>query len=112
MKKRTRRSILILTLALVGAVPGCDAWRTVRQCGFQGCPEDQRITAEIESLLAQHRQLMPPNIVYVQTLDGVVYLSGQVATPLQRAEAEDVSRQAAGVRGVVNSISLGYRGGV
>jgi len=48
--------------------------------------------------------------VYVQTLGGVVYLSGQVATPLQRTEAEDVARQAAGVNRVVNTISLGYRG--
>lgn len=110
MKKPTRRSILILALALVGAVPGCDAWRTVRQCGLQGCPEDRRITAEIQSLLAEHRALMPPNMVYVQTLGGVVYLSGQVATPLQRTEAEDVARQAAGVNRVVNTISLGYRG--
>jgi osmotically-inducible protein OsmY len=49
-------------------------------------------------------------MVYVQTLDGVVYLSGQVMTPLQRTEAEDVARQAAGVKRVVNTISLGYRG--
>jgi osmotically-inducible protein OsmY len=110
MDKRTRRGILILTLALVTAVPGCDALRTVRQCGYQGCPEDRRITAEIESLLAGHTALQPPNMVYVQTLNGVVYLSGQVRTPLQRTEAEDVARQAAGVTRVVNTISLGYRG--
>ncbi len=110
MKKRTRRSILILALALVGAVPGCDAFRTVRRCGAQGCPEDRRITAEIEALLAEHTELMPPNMVYVQTLGGVVYLSGQVMTPLQRTEAEDVARQAAGVKRVVNTISLSYRG--
>jgi len=110
MKKGTRRSILILTLALVGAVPGCDAYRTVRQCGSQGCPADRRITAEIESLLAEHTALMPPSMVYVQTLDGVVYLSGQVMTPLQRTEAEDVAREAAGVKRVVNTISVGYRG--
>jgi osmotically-inducible protein OsmY len=111
MEKRTRRSILVLTLALVGAVPGCDAYRTVRQCGSQGCAEDRRITADIESLLAEHRELMPPNMVYVRTLDGVVYLSGQVSTPLQRTEAEDVARQAEGFKRVVNTISVGYRGG-
>jgi len=110
MNKRTRRSVLILSLALVAAVPGCDAYRTVRQCGSQGCPADRRITAEIESLLSEHRALMPPNMVYVRTLDGVVYLSGQVITPLQRTEAEDVARQAGGVRQVVNNISVGYRG--
>jgi osmotically-inducible protein OsmY len=111
MEKRVRHSILILTLALVGALPGCDAYRTVRQCGSQGCTEDRRITADIESLLAEHRALMPPNMVYVRTLDGVVYLSGQVATPLQRTEAEDVARQAEGFKRVVNNISVDYRGG-
>ena len=49
-------------------------------------------------------------MVYVRTLDGVVYLSGQVATPLQRTEAEDVVRHVAGVRRVINTISLSYRG--
>jgi osmotically-inducible protein OsmY len=110
MKKRTRRSIVILMLVLVGAVPGCDAYRTVRQCGLQGCPEDRRISAEIEARLAEHTELMPPNMVYVRTLDGVVYLDGQVATPLQRTEAEDLARQAAGVKRVVNMIALAYRG--
>ena len=110
MDKRTRSSLLIVALALAGAVAGCDAFRTVRQCGAQGCPEDRRITAEIESLLAERRELMPPNMVYVRTLDGVVYLSGQVATPLQRTEAEDVARQADGFKRVVNTISVGYRG--
>jgi len=110
MEKRTRTSILIVAVALAGAVPGCDAYRTVRQCGSQGCPEDRRITADIEALLAEHRALMPPNMVYVRTLDGVVYLSGQVATPLQRTEAEDVARQAGGFKRVVNTISVGYRG--
>jgi osmotically-inducible protein OsmY len=109
MNKHTRRRILVLTLALLGAVPGCDAYRTVRQCGFQGCPEDRRITAEIDALLEEHTALMPPNMVYVQTVDRVVYLSGQVNTPLQRTEAEDVVRQVAGIRRVVNTISLSYR---
>ncbi|HEY1873752.1 MAG TPA: BON domain-containing protein [Steroidobacteraceae bacterium] len=109
MNKHTRRRILVLTLALLGAVPGCDAYRTVRQCGFQGCPEDRRITAEIDALLEEHTALMPPNMVYVQTVDRVVYLSGQVNTPLQRTEAENVVRQVAGIRRVVNTISLSYR---
>src|SRR5215472_4878449 len=109
MKKGTRRSILIFTLALVGAVPGCDAYRTVRECGSQGCPEDRRITAEIEARVAEHRQLLPPSIVYVRTLDGVVYLSGQVMTHLERTEAEDLARQTVGVKRVVNMLSLPYR---
>jgi osmotically-inducible protein OsmY len=109
MKKRTRRRVLILVLALVGAVSGCDAYRTVRECGAQGCPEDRRITAEIKARVAEHRELLPPSMVYVQTLDGVVYLSGQVMTHLERSEAEDLARQTVGVKRVVNMLSLPYR---
>src|SRR5215472_10464067 len=101
MKKGTRRSILIFTLALVGAVPGCDAYRTVRECGSQGCPEDRRITAEIEARVAEHRQLLPPSMVY---------LRGQVMTHLERTEAEDLARETVGVKRVVNMLSLPYRG--
>jgi osmotically-inducible protein OsmY len=110
MQKPSRRSILILALALVGAVPGCDAYTTVRRCGSQGCAADQQITADIKALLSQHTALLPPSMVYVRTLDGVVYLSGQVMTPLQRTEAEDVVRQVAGVRQVINTLSVPYRG--
>ena len=110
MDKRTRRGILIITLALVAAVPGCDAYTTVRRCGSEGCPADQQITTDIRALLSQRTALLAPNMVYVRTLDGVVYLSGQVATPLQRTEAEDVVRHVAGVRRVINTISLSYRG--
>lgn len=105
-----RRGILILAVTLAGAVPGCEVYPTVRSCGPQGCPPDQQITTEIKALLAQHPALLPPNLVYVRTREGVVYLSGQVATPLQRSEAEELAREPAGVRRVVNNIALEYRG--
>ncbi len=109
MKKPTRRGVLILVMAVSGAVPGCDAYSAYRRCGFHGCPEDQRITAEIKTLVAEHPELLAPNMVYVQTRDGVVYLSGQVATDLQRTTAEELARQPLGVRRVVDLMSLTYR---
>jgi osmotically-inducible protein OsmY len=48
--------------------------------------------------------------VYVQTLNRVVYLSGQVATELQRLTAESVAQGAPGVRRVVDNIALTYEG--
>jgi osmotically-inducible protein OsmY len=48
-------------------------------------------------------------MVYVQTLDGVVYLNGQVATGLQRSDAEELAHQPPGVKRVVDMISLTYR---
>jgi osmotically-inducible protein OsmY len=72
---------------------------------------DQRITAEVRARLAERPDLSAPNLVYVATRDSVVYLSGQMATDLQRTEAEELVRATPGVKRVVNSISLGYRGG-
>jgi osmotically-inducible protein OsmY len=40
----------------------------------------------------------------------VVFLSGRVATDLQRETAASVAREASGVREVVNSIALTYEG--
>jgi osmotically-inducible protein OsmY len=54
--------------------------------------------------------LQPPNQVYVQTLDGVVYLTGQVATDLQRDSAEAVAHETSGVSRIVNTIALTYGG--
>ena len=63
-----------------------------------------------DSALTQQPALQPPNQVYVQTLDGVVYLTGQVATDLQRDTAESVAHEASGVSRVMNTIALTYAG--
>jgi osmotically-inducible protein OsmY len=97
----------VLALILAGAVSGC---ATYRKCGLGGCPGDEQITTEVTALLHQYPELQPPNLVYVQTLDGVVYLTGQVNTESERAQAKSVARQAAGVKRVVNSINVSYQG--
>ena len=96
-----------VALVVTGALPGCAGYR---KCGFQGCPGDAAITAQVEALLAQHPALGPPNLVRVKTLDRVVHLTGQVATELQRDVAESVALQAAGEARVVNSIALTSEG--
>jgi len=50
--------------------------------------------------------LQPPNLIQVQTLDHVVYLSGLVDTDFQQQMAQSVALQAPGVSRVVNSIGL------
>ncbi len=108
----TRSSLAVLTLAalLPAALSGCASYRAYSKCGYSGCPGDQQISAEVRSLLFEHVELRAPNLIYVHTLDGVVYLSGQVATDLQREIAESVAREAPDVRSVVDMISLMYRG--
>ena len=101
---------LAFFIILTGTLPGCAAYSAYSKCGSRGCPGDATLTAEVRALLNQHPALGPPNQVYVQTLDRVVYLTGRVATDLQRDTAESVAHEATGVSRVVNTIALTYAG--
>jgi osmotically-inducible protein OsmY len=90
-------------LFILGALSGCAAYR---KCGFDGCPGDAKITADVWALLDQHPALEAPNLIYVHTLDHVVYLDGLVDTPFQSEMAESVAREASGVTRVVNLIAV------
>lgn len=104
--------VLAVFLAAAGgtALPGCANFDAYRKCGYHGCPGDAQISARVRALIAQYPALEPPNQVYVQTSDAVVFLTGQVATETQRTLATDVARSAEGVHRVVNNISLSYSG--
>ena len=109
---RRCRAALAVGLAALGAAGGCGCavYHAYRTCGHGGCPGDAQITAEVYARLATHPVLRAPNQVYVQTLAGVVYLSGQVATDLQRDIAATAARESPGVQRVVDSIALTYSG--
>ena len=100
-------AIAVLALTLAGTFPGCAVYR---KCGFGGCSGDAKITAEVTELFRRYPELEPPNLIYVQTLDRVVYLTGQVNTETERDLAKSVAWEAAGVRQVVDSINLSYQG--
>jgi osmotically-inducible protein OsmY len=102
--------LLAIAIIVTGTLPGCAAYSAYRKCGSRGCPGDAKITAEVRTQLNRHPALRPPNQVYVQTLDGVVYLTGQVATDLQRDSAESAAHDATDVSRVVNTIALTYAG--
>jgi osmotically-inducible protein OsmY len=103
MSRHRRFFALTFAIILTGALAGCAAYR---KCGFDGCPGDAEITAEVRALFDQHPVLEPPNLLTVQTLDHVVYLYGLVDTDLEREIAESVALQAPGVAKVVNSIGI------
>src|SRR3979490_222352 len=98
--------VLACLIILSGTLSGCAAYSAYRKCGSGGCPGDARITAEVRALLTQQPALQPPNQVYVQTLDGVVYLTGLVATDLHGDTAESAAHEASGVSRIVNTIAL------
>jgi osmotically-inducible protein OsmY len=105
-----QQSLVPLALGTVLAgLCGCADYAAYRKCG-SGCPGDAELNASLTALLAEHRALAAPNQVYVRTLDRVVYLTGQVATGLQRDTAESIVRGAPGVGRVVDDISISYQG--
>ena len=107
---RPATAALLALLALLAALAGCSAYRAYEKCGWAGCPGDPEISRAVRAQLRQHTELEPPNLVYVQTSDAVVFLTGEVATDLQRTTAAEVAQQVPGVRAVVNSIALSYPG--
>jgi osmotically-inducible protein OsmY len=95
------RAFVAALIVVAASLPGCaDFPRSSNAAG------DQKITADVESRLGQHAELEPPNLLQVETINGVVYLNGTVATGLQRDDAALVANQVEGVEKVVNSIAV------
>ena len=107
MSRLKRLSALVLAVILTGALPACAVYR---KCGFHGCPGDANISAGVRAQIDLHPALGAPNSVRVQTLDHVVYLTGQVDNEVERSVAESAALTVAGVTRVVNSINLSFQG--
>jgi hyperosmotically inducible protein len=82
-----------------GATSGKSAAQTV---------DDATITATVKSRLAADTA-SPVTRVDVDTNNGAVYLSGDVETAEQKTRAEDLARQADGVKAVVNDLHVQKR---
>jgi osmotically-inducible protein OsmY len=99
--RRARAAGALLVLA---ALAGCASLGG--KCDDPKCAQDADITARVKSAVFADASLRAPNFVYVQTRGGVVYLTGTVATDLQREQAESYARGVKGVEEVVNSITV------
>ena len=96
-----RLRALVTAVILAAALPGCAAFPRSSDPAV-----DQKITAAVEARFRQHRELEAPDLIGVQTINRVVYLSGTVSAGLQREYAETVASRAPSVTKVVNSISV------
>jgi len=105
MKNVKPASALATILFLAALLPGC---AVERKCGPEGCPGDAKITADVQAMINQHTEVGPPNSVHVQTLDHVVYLTGEVSEGNMKETAEAVAKQNPGVSRVVNNIFVGH----
>ena len=102
--------VLAVILVCSGALPLPGCMSSSARCTSQECQNDAKITAAVQAKLKEYRELSAPNRVYVETRGGIVYLTGQVATDLQRDTAVTSAQQVPGVERVVNSIALSYSG--
>ena len=73
-----------LAIVIVATLFGC---ALDRQAATGARQEDARIAADVKAVIEQHPDLGPPNLIYVDVRDHVVYLSGLVNTDLTIANA-------------------------
>lgn len=92
-----------ICIVLISAMGGC---ATYERCGLEGCASDRNVSARVEALLNKHPELGPPGSISVETLNGVVYLNGEVVGGLEKRSVEAIVRQVSGVKRVVNGISV------
>jgi osmotically-inducible protein OsmY len=94
---------LAAVLTLAGALGGC---ATFGKCDSAACSDDAAITEKAQAQLNQSADLGAPNSIRVQTIDHVVYLTGEVDVGLEKRSAASEVQQLAGVTKVVNNIAV------
>jgi osmotically-inducible protein OsmY len=104
--KRSRLCAIACSAILLNGLAGCAVYQQYRQCGFFECPSDAKISADVKAHFRQHTATEPPNVIYVQTFNHVVYLSGLVDSVSDIDTAEAVARQTPGVTDVVSSFGM------
>jgi osmotically-inducible protein OsmY len=101
MHKLTTFSAAAIIL-LSGALCGCAVFE---KCTPENCSTDKQITKDVNELLSQHRELGPPGTVHVQTINGVVYLTGTLNSDFEIRSTESIVRQVANVKDVENNLN-------
>ena len=99
---RTLARAVAMLLVLVMATAACESM-TGKSAGTN--VDDATITASVKSKLVADRAANLTR-VDVDTNGATVYLNGTVDSPEQKARAEQLARQAQGVKSVVNNLQV------
>jgi hyperosmotically inducible protein len=99
--KQLAASLLVIG-SLGGAVAACDLIQGRESAGDY--VDDASITTSVKAKLASDSGLGTAAQVHVETMQGVVQLSGFVDKPDQKVQAERIARDVKGVHGVRNNI--------
>ena len=100
--RRPAISAVFAAALLSAALAGCAASPS---CPPGGCQGDALIEQNVEQMIYDNKAIQPFSIT-VQAKNGVVYLYGIVDTQLQKNVLEEETGKIAGVKRVVNSISV------
>jgi osmotically-inducible protein OsmY len=103
MNIASRARVWCACFLAIGALSGC---ATIEKCGVEGCASDRKVTATVEALLNAHPEFGPPGSITVETLNGVVYLDGELDDGLDGEDIQSIVRRVAGVRKIVNNVSV------
>ncbi|OLB99599.1 MAG: hypothetical protein AUH30_04745 [Candidatus Rokubacteria bacterium 13_1_40CM_68_15] len=93
---------VVVMVAVLSVLSGCRSL-TGKSAGTN--IDDASITAAVKSKLVADKASNLTR-VNVDTNNGTVYLNGTVDSPDQRARAEQIAREAKGVRNVVNNLQV------
>ena len=93
MNRRIPSLFLVGLVVAVGACATIDPW------------QDTRIESEVKARLVAEKDANLTRLGVVSQ-QAVVYLTGDVASPEQKARAESVARTVGGVRRVVNALEV------
>ena len=100
MITRKLASALALSVATLVVLPGCAVQRGQSTMGEYF--DDTKITSEVKAKFVQNKEV-DASAISVETLDGVVQLSGSAKPPTEKSPAEPTGRGARGGRSVQNT---------
>jgi len=101
MPKSKTLSASVLVFIVAAGLSGCALFP---KCSPENCATDKQINADVSALFSQHPELGAPAALHIQTINGVVYLTGAVDTEFEVRNAEAIARQVANVKDVENNL--------
>lgn len=101
MNRHTTLARIALALALAAPLGACSVWRGQQSMSEYG--GDTAITSDIKAKYAADRDVAATSI-RVETLNGVVQLSGFAKNQTEKERAAEIAKQARGVKSVRNDI--------
>jgi|HubBroStandDraft_4_1064222.scaffolds.fasta_scaffold728389_2 osmotically-inducible protein OsmY len=101
MQKLKTISAASLVLMFAVELTGCAIFP---QCSPENCASDKEINGQVKQLFGEHPELGAPAALHIQTINGVVYLSGPVDSEFEVRHAEALARQIPNVKDVENNL--------